>query len=557
MLTKNRLAIALFCLFLAAAGLALVIMLEQRYIIVDKITVEAGSQLPSASDFLKGKGSSDKISYITDISRISNNALGVYDIEIKAGRKKLRSKLEIRDTIPPRGITRQVDLYEGETAEAEQFFESIDDVSEVRVSFKEKPDFSRINSQPVILILTDASGNTAEYCANLRISKVKEAIKVEAGCEEINLFEFLKPGITADSIKLESGPVDTGKVGIIPVQLNVDGVIYDSAVVVVDTVPPVAVAENQTCWVTSRIEADSFITEIYDETDVSAQYLQEPDFNLPGDQTVTIVLTDEGGNQTTVQSILTVEEDTMPPRIYGAKKITAYIGQPVSYKKGVYAEDNKDGEVPITVDNSQVNLRVEGEYPVFYSAVDSSGNITVVEMTVAVKNQSVEPAELEKLADEVLAEITTEDMSILEKAWAIYKYVNTHVKYNDISDKTDWMKEAYSGITRGVGDCFTYYSVSHLLLNRIGIQTLSVQRANTPEEARHYWHMVNFGEGWYHFDACIHKPPLVSFMLTTDEIDAYSRRVGKNNYYYRYDRENYPESVKEPTEEILELRKRD
>ena len=48
------------------------------------------------------------------------------------------------------------------------------------------------------------------------------------------------------------------------------------------------------------------------------------------------------------------------------------------------------------------------------------------------------------------------------------------------SDKTDWMKEAYNGIVNGVGDCFTYYSMSQLLLNRIGIQTLSVERATKP-----------------------------------------------------------------------------
>ena len=51
--------------------------------------------------------------------------------------------------------------------------------------------------------------------------------------------------------------------------------------------------------------------------------------------------------------------------------------------------------------------------------------------------------------------------------------------------------------------------------------------------------MVNYGEGWYHFDACIHRPPFVSFMVTDAELDAYSRRH-KDSYYYRYDRENYP-----------------
>jgi hypothetical protein len=148
--------------------------------------------------------------------------------------------------------------------------------------------------------------------------------------------------------------------------------------------------------------------------------------------------------------------------------------------------------------------------------------------------------ELERLADEILAKITTPDMTLREKAWEIYQYINKHITYTNYSDKTDWMKEAYNGIVNGVGDCFTYFSMSELFLNRIGIKTMRVERLTKPGENRHFWHLVNYGEGWYHFDACIHRPPLVSFMLTDAELDAYSARVGKDNYYYRFDKSNYP-----------------
>ena len=197
----------------------------------------------------------------------------------------------------------------------------------------------------------------------------------------------------------------------------------------------------------------------------------------------------------------------------------------------------------ISVDSSQVNLKVEGEYTAIYSATDSSGNTTSEEVIITVKEQSVSMEDLEKLADEVLAEITTEDMTLREKAWEIYVYVNERLTYTGFSDKTDWMKEAYSGIVNGVGDCFTYYSMSQLLLDRIGIETLSIERASKPGETKHYWHLVNYGEGWYHFDACIHRPPLVSFMLTDEELEAYSRRH-RDSYYYRYDKEKYPATEK-------------
>lgn len=529
------LVILIVCIFIGVSIFIMNYVRESR--VADVITVEAGTIMPEAGFFYNGKAK--YVTYVTDISTIPLDVPGIYDIEINVDGRVYKSKVEVKDSIPPTGVVKALDLLEGETVTAEEFFESISDVTDVTVAFKEEPDFTRRNSQVVSLILTDTSGNTSEYETTLWISRLKEVVQVEATLELLDVSKFLKPNVTARKITLISGPTSLNKVGKYPVQISVDGEIYESTVEVIDTIPPKGVAEPQTAWVGDKVEPESFITEIDDITSVTVRYKEEPDFSFAGEQTVSLVLTDEGGNETIVQTTLITENDTEPPKIYGAKKATAYIGIPFSYKKDVYAEDNRDGEVPVTVDSSQVNLKVEGEYTAIYSATDSSGNTTTEEVTITVKKQTVTMEELEKLADEVLAQITTEDMTLREKAWEIYQYVNTHLTYTGYSDKTDWMKEAYNGIVNGVGDCFTYYSMSQLLLNRIGIQTLSVERATKPGEAKHYWHMVNYGEGWYHFDACIHRPPFVSFMVTDAELDAYSRRH-KDSYYYRYDRENYP-----------------
>ena len=42
----------------------------------------------------------------------------------------------------------------------------------------------------------------------------------------------------------------------------------------------------------------------------------------------------------------------------------------------------------------------------------------------------------------------------------------------------------------------------------------------------------------------IHRPPLVSFMLTDEELEAYSRSRHRDSYYYRYDKEKYPATEK-------------
>lgn len=533
------LAFLLICIIIAASVFMVNYVKKSR--VAGKITVEAGTHMPDASFFYNGKAKS--VTYVTDISTIPMNVPGIYDIEINVDGRVYKSKVEIKDTIAPTGVVKTVDLNEGETVTAEEFFESISDATDVIVTFKKEPDFYKRNSQVVSLILTDTSGNTSEYETTLWISKLKESVQVEATLELLDARKFLKPDVKAEKLTLISGPTSLNKVGKYPVQISVDGEIYESTVEVIDTIPPKGKAEPQTAWVGDEVDPESFITEINDITTVSVRYKEKPDFNVEGEQTVNLVLTDEGGNETVIQTTLIARKDTEPPKIYGVKKATAYIGIPFSYKKDVYAEDNRDGEVPFTVDSSNVNLKVEGEYIAIYSATDKSGNTTTEEVTITVKKQTVTMEELERLADEVLAKITTEDMTLREKAWEIYKYVNTHLTYTGFSDKTDWMKEAYNGIVNGVGDCFTYYSMSQLLLNRIGIQTLSVERLTKPGESRHYWHLVNYGEGWYHFDACIHKPPFVSFMVTDDELEAYSRRH-KDSYYYRYDKSKYPATPK-------------
>lgn len=510
--------------------------------VTEKLTLEAGEELPPAGVFFERFNGN--AAYATDMSAIDLNKPGAYNIEIISGKKVYKSILEIKDTIPPVADVREIDLYNGESVDADQFVLNVKDATDVTVEYKEKPDFSKINTQRVAIILKDTSGNTTEYEATLRVSKVKKEIRIEANDGTLDAADFLKKPDEKGSIALVTVPETLGKVGAFPVQVSIDGKVYDSEVVIVDTIAPVCKAENKSWYTGKELDAMSFISELVDNTEVKARYLTEPDFNLVGEQQVTIVLTDEGNNETVVKSTLTLEEDKIPPKIYGAKKLTLYIGQAVSYKKGVMAEDNCDGIIDITVDNSKVNPKVEGEYVVYYTATDSSGNSVTEEAKVTVKQPTVTMEELEKLADEILAKITTEDMTLREKAWEIYQYVNKHLTYTGFSDKTDWMKEAYNGITKAVGDCFTYYSMSHLLLNRIGMETLSVERDSRGDEAHHYWHLVNYGEGWYHFDACIHIPPLVSFMLTDDEMDAFSRRVGKDDYYYRFKKENYPRTPK-------------
>lgn len=503
-----------------------------------KVIIEAGLELPNANVFLKDN--TKQASYITDTAKINLKTIGVYDIKIESNGVNYKVKLEVRDTTAPTAELKAMDLYESRIVEPQEYIKHINDATNVTVTYKATPDFSKVGNQEVVLLLEDSAGNKSELKGKLRISKVKEIVKVDIINKKLDLESFLKEKSDLSVASIIEPLSIPDKMGIYPAKIKINDIIYDSSIDITDMVAPTATPVSQTIWQNDEIEASKFVTEVVDITAVTASFAQQPDFSKPGEQTVKIMLTDEGKNETIIEAVLTVIEDKEPPAIYGVKDNTIYLNTPVSFKRDVYVYDNRDGEISVTVDSSQVNQKEVGAYKVIYTATDSSGNTSAKEATYTVKELTVTRETLEQLADEVLARITTPDMTLREKAWEIYEYVNKHLTYTGFSDKTDWMKEAYNGITNAVGDCFTYFAMSEILLDRIGMQTMRVERMTKPGENKHYWHLVNYGEGWYHFDACIHIPKLVSFMLTDAEMDAFSARVGKDNYYYRFDKSNYP-----------------
>ena len=251
-------------------------------------------------------------------------------------------------------------------------------------------------------------------------------------------------------------------------------------------------------------------------------------------------------------------EDTQPPVISGVKDLTVAVGESLSYRTGVTVTDNVDETVRLQVDSSGVNLSEPGEYQALYWAEDAAGNRAEVPVTVTVvaavtvddadtgaTEDVVESGNVEitqdgvnELADEILAEITTPGMSQREKALAIYNYVHNHIKYVGTSDKSSWLVGAYVGFTRGSGDCYNYFACSKALLTRAGIPNVDLTRVGG--NSRHYWQLVDVGSGYYHFDACPHPNsyPLYSFLLTEEEVKAYTRQcssIRKNYYVYDYD----------------------
>ncbi len=522
------------CLMLFMVLLYLSYM-EFKPMVVKAVTLEAGSPMVDVKEFLLEKEMAGK--YITDINSLDLNAPGNYEIRIKVRNRIHTSNLEVIDSIAPVGIPIDVTALKGEAVQAADFVEKVEDATPVTVEFTEIPDTSRAGEQKVTLILMDTSGNSSRLTAMLTILDVNSKVRVEAGTDAVVLPEdFLEHDNYDISFVTDVNSLDFSRPTTHEIQIEVDNRILTSYIEVVDTTPPTGRAVNRVTWMNEPLEAISFVTDVSDLSGVQFSFREKPDFSIEGDQEVSILLTDSFGNTSELNAVLTVKRDSEPPVFSGIRDKTVYEGEGVAYKKNVTATDNKDGNVEFQVDSSKVKLKTPGVYTVYYTAMDSAGNKAEATSTVTVLKFVVTDEMLNELTDQVLSNILTDGMDKREQAFAIYKYVKGHVAYTGDSDKSDTKNEAYRGIKNAVGDCFTYYAVSEVLLNRVGIDNMRVTRVGG--RTQHFWNLVNCGDGWYHFDACPHKDKIESFMLTDAEVAAYTAKRGNN--YYSFDKSLYP-----------------
>ena len=372
---------------------------------------------------------------------------------------------------------------------------------------------------------------------------LKPYLVVEAGTALPAARDFLKEPASHKAADYRTAPqVDTAVPGLYPVELSLAGKIYKVELAVTDTVPPQAAVQNLTCVNVEVPAPESFLTSLTDATAVTVSYEAEPDLSRLGEQEVRLCLTDAGGNETRLSAILTVVEDTTPPVITGVRNQHFHTGDTVAYKKDVTVTDDYDQEVELKVDSSEVNPTQPGEYTVVYSARDRSGNLTALRAVFTFTDATEFTEEMQQEAAKVLAQITDEGMSQREIAQAIYRWTKSHIGYTSHSDKEDWEKAAVQGFTKGSGDCFVYFATSKALLEAAGIPNIDVEKIEKPGRSRHYWSLVNVGEGWYHFDTTPRKGGGEFFLLTDQELAAYS---SAHNDSHDFDPSLYPATPKE------------
>ena len=383
-------------------------------------------------------------------------------------------------------------------------------------------------------------------------SPVSKKATVEVGTDvTLDLFiEDAKKAENADFLT-DLALVDTDKLGQYPVQIECGGKIYDSTLIVEDTVAPVATAKDATAKLGIMPNAEDCVTDILDKTEVDITYKTEPDVSKEGETEAVVVLKDEGGNATEIKVKITVVSDTEPPVIEGAKDIIVEVGDTVSYRKDIVVTDNEDSNPTLTIDSSLVDLDTPGEYVATYTATDKSGNASIVAIQVIVeeKGPKKDRDEVYALAQKVLDDIIDDSMTDMEKAFAIYRWTNRNIMYTGTADKTHWTIGAYEAFTKRAGDCYSYYAAAKAMFDVVGIENVDIVKSDTSHSS-HFWSIINLGDGWYHVDCTPRKGSGDLFFMVTDaELEAYS--VNHKNSHI-FDGSLYPERATESVQDKVD-----
>ncbi len=377
---------------------------------------------------------------------------------------------------------------------------------------------------------------------------IEKDLIVEAGSPTLTVEDFIKNNYKNHSIasKSDLAAIDTAKLGVHKVKIDCGGKILDCKVTVKDTVKPTAKAvDNAKLFIGIEPDANDLVTDIVDATEVTVSFKDKPDVKNAGKKQVTVVLKDQAGNKTEIKVTATVVKDTTPPVISGAKDIKVYLGGTVSYRNNVTVTDDFDLNPTLSIDSSNVNIGELGTYTVIYSAADRSGNKSqkTVNVKVGLEVQSDDDKKLaaKNLADNVLKSIIKDGMTDRQKVEAIYKWARGNIGYSGHSDKSDYKIEAYNTLKKLSGDCFSYFAVTKVMLESLGIPNIDVVKVkNYDGDSSHFWSLVSVdgGNTYYHFDSTPRKGTGDDFCLVTDEfLDAYSN---SHNKCHNRDKSLYP-----------------
>lgn len=217
-------------------------------------------------------------------------------------------------------------------------------------------------------------------------------VTVEAGTEMPEINDFINRDYGVDpSFISDASVIDMHETGEYLLRMRYFGLNFDVTLLVQDTTPPAAEVAPVTAFAIELPNPEAFIVKIDDVTAVTVAYASSPDPEQEGEQTVTLLLTDEAGNTAQLQTTLELIFDRESPVIQGVAPLSIFLGQEADYLGAVSALDNMDDAPLLTVDDSNVDLTAAGKYEILYTCIDFFGNKAIETTTLTIIEDNTPP----------------------------------------------------------------------------------------------------------------------------------------------------------------------
>ena len=385
-----------------------------------------------------------------------------------------------------------------------------------------------ISISAVILI----AGAVFGYMVWRFYDNVKETVTIEAGSQVPSAEDFLKQSMSGVSCNTDLSGIDCSKPGDHTVELAWGPFTQNSKLVIRDTVAPTGETRDLLMTVKDNPKPEDFIVSYDDVTDVTIRYVLDPDMKKEGTQTVNILLADEADNHTILKAKLTLYDENNAPVIQGAENKSVFVGDTISYRKGVSVKSSTDEEPVLDIDSSAVDLDTPGVYPVTYTATDIYGRSSSVSINVEVEEKPEnydDIVRLNEMVDQKLAELIQPGMSEIEKAFAIFRFVRLNIPWNRGRTEHDPVAQAIRGMEGNVGDCYTHAVTCQILLEHAGFVVALVEKNS--DTGMHFWLMVYINGAWYHMDPSnIYIHNYVAFLSTDAQLQEYARKYRPHLY---------------------------
>ena len=409
----------------------------------------------------------------------------------------------------------------------------------------EKHSQNRIKTIALILVLIVAALVVAAELTGLYFyGNIRSMVEIEAGSPVPSAQDFIKTPRSSIEVLSSTDGIDSAVPGTYTLKFRWKCFTKTAKLVITDSIAPKLELHDLVTATNTELAPEDFVVLLEDATAVQLRYSTQPDFKKEGDQTVKITAKDAGGNETEASAVLSLYDDAEPPVITGAVNRTVYESESISYKKGITVTDNLDPAPTLSIDNSKVDLDKQGTYPVTYTATDFCGNSSSVTVNITVEPVPSGYENIEKLnekADQLLAKILTPEMTEIERAYAIFRWIRVNVTWSAGRVPHNYVGQALEALNGNAGDCYTCTVGCKVLLERAGFEVKFMERTGAP--GQHYWLMVKVGGEWYHMDPSpIYVHQFICFLGTDAQLEAFNETRAN---YYNHDWSQFPATPEE------------